>query len=614
MYRCDRRILAIDTEDDSAEREAEGIPGKGMLKSVQAYGEDGTARYFRVKDGLDEHDAQAQLRLEFFTWLRDQPESDLWACNASYDAQNLGLVSRGVSATYAGGGYTCWRHPLIGDHTLFDSHALIPKSVAQLGEEIDLPKLPFDPGSVAYAMRDPEIVCKWLVHFRRGLEELDPAAGLRATTGATAGALWRAMGGEVSPLPRALRAASRSAYRGGRVEVIRFKSQGAAEVWDIRSAFPAAMAQGRFPAGAWTTTREIEPEGLYDVTVSAKGWLGPLPVRCEGTNVYPVGTFRGTYWGVELLVPGVKIEELHAGWTALDRVDPFSDYVGRLWRARQAPEKSPAGMAAKLLLNSLYGIIGHNGTVAGLATVRKNSKLEGRIVAPDVIAWRLEKGESQGTNPAWSGLITARVRARLYQSALAFKDRLIYMDTDSLFLKGHLEGVGPVPTGKELGEWRLQSILDDIEVVAPKVYAMKFLTSWRYRAKGIKLREAEDFVRNARARWRAPLSIIQAAVRREAGDPNAAAGEWRQVERALRAQYRGRFVHDEKGSHVSGFRMRTRATASGDVEEVPHVSAGDGTTEPWDVSQLADVNAPDPWDAEEVKKERGGAWGKRPRE
>jgi hypothetical protein len=577
--KCAFPVLGVDTEDSGRPGEL----GKGEVTSIQAWGENGE-RFYARRDMEERTDIGVlKLRREFYGWLRELPRRDLWACNAAYDAANLGLISFGVSAAHASGGYTSWRHPLLAEHVLFDTHTVAPLSVAAMGEQIGVEKLPFAPDDREYGMRDAEIVCRWVCRLRQGLAALADGVQIHATTGSTAAALWRAMGGAISKLPKPLHHAARSAYRGGRVEVLRFKATGPAEVWDMRSAFPWAMMQGRFPAGTWEPTREMEPEGLYDVTVRASGRLGPLPVRCEGTNCYPVGRFRGVWFGEELMVPGVKVEELHAGWRASEFVDPFREYVSTLWAARNAEEGTPTQAAAKLLLNALYGIVGHNGTVAGLASVGAECQLEGRYVAPGVIAWKIDKGQSLGSNPVWAGLITARVRARLYRAALGVLDRLVYMDTDSLFLRGQL-GVdcAPVPQGNELGAWRLQSILDDLEVTAPKVYAMKFLTSWRYRAKGVSLKAAEDFVRNSRTRWRAPLSIIQAAI--TGGRP----GEWVQVERAIRAQYRARCVED------------------------------DGSTSPWEFEQLAAATGPEPWDADPAtgrwKDERRGApsaWGKR---
>jgi len=466
-FACGHPVVAVDTEDDHQDEHG----GKGQLLSVQVVGERGERRYFRRDDSMDVREGAAELRRRALAWIRELPRADLWSCGATYDATNLRLVSRGVTATRASGGYTSWTHPDLGHHVLFDTRALAPGGVAAMGETVGLPKLTgraFD--DPEYAMRDADIVCRWVVRFRRGLEELHEAAAMKASAGATASALWRAMGGEVAPLPRELHHAARDAYRGGRIEVVRFGATGPAEVWDMRSAFPWAMAQGRFPVGAWHATRDLEPEGLYDVTVSTRGKLGPLPVRCNGVNVYPVGRFRGVYYGDELTMPGVVVEQLHAGWAAREFADPFREYVAALWAARRAPEESPVSTTAKLLLNSLYGVIGHSGIVSGLATVTKRCKLEGRIVAPDVVAWEIDKGASMGTNPAWSGIITARVRRRLYEAAVAAADRLVYMDTDSLFLIGHLGGdVGPSPQGDALGEWCLHPTLGDLEVQASKV-------------------------------------------------------------------------------------------------------------------------------------------------
>lgn len=575
-FKCGAPVLAIDTEDDSR---GAAVNTRGPLYSIQVAGERGERRYFRRKEDGGPVDVRAaELRESFFVWLRDQPRADLWACNATYDAINLGLLSRGVTATRASGGYTSWTHPSLGPHVLYDTRAIVPGGVAAMGESIELPKLEKDEHDPEYAMRDVDIVLAWILRFKRGLEEIDQGAELRATIGGTASALWRAMGGDVAPLPRELHHACRDAYRGGRVEVHRFGATGPAEVWDMRSAFPWAMRQGRFPVGAWEASREIEPEGIYDATVECKGAVGPLPVRCDGANVYPVGRFRGTWFGEELASVGVRVEKVHAGWRAREFENPFNAYVDLLWAARHGDERVPIVQAAKLLLNSLYGVIGHNGIVAGLATVTRKCKLEGRYVAPGVVAWEIDKGQSLGANPAWSGIITSRVRRRLLEAASAQVGRLVYMDTDSLFLTGHLGApLGPLDQGDGLGQWRIQSTLDDMEMHAPKVYAMRHLGTWRYRAKGVstKLNKAsgmtyaEEFIKYARTRWRAPLSPIQAAL------THGTAGAWAEVERSLRREYRARFVR------------------------------ADGRTDPWDATQLRAAQSSSPWNPDVEPVEAG---------
>lgn len=581
-FKCSGRVVAIDTEDDGDPR-SNKPDAPGELLSVQVVGEGGERRYFRRRDtGGTVAERAEELRTESLSWVRGLPPADLWACNATYDAVNLGLLSRGVTATRASGGYTAWTHPRIGHHRLFDTRALSAGGAADMGDEVGLPKLVgrafSDP---EYAMRDADIVCRWIVRLRDGVRLLAPTAELRATIGGTAAALWRAMGGEIAKLPVELRHAARAAYYGGRVEVFRFDATGPAEVWDMRSAFPAAMARGRFPVGDWIATRDIVPEGIYRATVRVKGPLGALPVRCNGANVYPVGRFSGTWFGEELCGPGVTVERVEAGWRALEFADPFGEYVALLWAARHGPPDSPMTRAAKLLLNSLYGVVGHNGVVAGLATVTKRCKLEGRYVAPGVIAWTIDKGPSLGTNAAWAGIITARARRRLLDAAQEQAGRLVYMDTDSLYLTGHLGAdLGPRPQGEGLGDWRLVSELDDMQMEAPKVYAMKHLGAWAYVAKGVSRKArgadamsyAEEFVKYARTRWRAPLSPIQAAIRHEA--PNS----WRDVERTLRAAYRARFVHEDG---------RTSAWDAGAIG-----AAVDG--EPWRPDELRRVEA---WEA-----------------
>lgn len=528
MRTCGGAVVGIDTEDTGR--------GHNSVFSVQLVGEDRRA-YLRRRRGEDVGAFRARALEE----LRAFGPADLWAVNAAYDAANLGLISRGVSAHRTSRGYTCLQHPALGESVLFDTRALVDASCAQLGESVGLVKLPFEPRSEDYAMRDAEIPRRWILEFRDGLRALAPGAELRATAGATASAVWKALGGSVEPLPAALRAATRAAYRGGRVEVLEFGRRATVEVWDLRSAFPAAMRRGGYPCGTWRSSRTLEPHGLYDATVLTHGWLGPLPMRCDGATCYPVGRFRGVWYGEELMLPGVQVVRIHSGWSTRETCDPFAVYVDSLWSARNAPDVAgrapPTKLAGKVLLNALYGVIGHSGSVAGLATVGPGCRLEGIYVAPDVLAWQLHRRPSQGTNPAWSGLTTARVRAQLYRAALPQRGRLVYLDTDSLFLVGDGEGFdAPAPAGEGLGEWRLVERATEAEMVAPKCYALRTLHGWAYRAKGVRRDDAEDYIVHGRARWRAPLTAIQAAVRGED------VGTWQYVERSLRREYRARRV------------------------------------------------------------------------
>jgi len=554
--RCDRPIVGFDTED--------GGGGPSTVISAQFVAEDGARAYIRRGRSLEAFYAACDA------WLSRRPASDLWAANMAYDANNLGLFSRGARATKTARGYTSWTHPRLGEHVLYDTGAIVKFSVATMGALVGLEKLAFNPEDEAYAMRDAEIVLRFVQRLRAGIVELHENATLRPTSGATAKDVWRCMGGTVSPLPPALMKPARDAYRGGRTEVFRFDASDRLEVYDIRSAFPWAMRRGSFPAGDWRPTREIVPEGLYEARVRVEGPIGALPVRCDGVNVYPVGTFTGLYYGEELSLPGVKILKLRAGWNARDRVDPFNLYVDKLWNARRAPAeasglKPASALAAKELLVALYGVMGFTGKIGGLATIDVKNRTLGQVIddAEDLVAWKHTASPGRGSNPVWSGLVTARVRARLHRAMLEHVEHLVYVDTDALFLAGRSGGASPQPTGDGLGDWRFDAEASAIDLVAPKIYALRSGQTWEYVANGVPKANAAEYVRTLATRFEAPVTILQAACRARR---KKTAGAWREVEKTVQKHYRARRVH------VDG------RTSAWDASELPK-----GTASTWAV-------------------------------
>lgn len=236
--------------------------------------------------------------------------------------------------------------------------------------------------------------------------------------------------------------AAQAAYYGGRFETTAVGPiQGPIEGWDINSAYPHAIST--LPClmhCEWRPSRVIRTTGLYKVTFSHPEhnlWNGLPFRRPNGTIHYPThGT--GWYWGVELLAAqavGARYR-LHYGFEWIQHCDhqPFH-FMPRLYAVRKAMGKTEAGMALKLAMNSVYGVLAQS------------------------------VGKAPYANPIWAGLITARTRAQLL-SAISQSPADVFMAaTDGIYARPGLDLVDT----DELGGWS-RSIYPYLHIVQPGVY------------------------------------------------------------------------------------------------------------------------------------------------
>lgn len=244
------------------------------------------------------------------------------------------------------------------------------------------------------------------------------------------------------------------AYYGGRFEQFKIGRFDQAYEYDIRSAYPAAIAQlPDFKSAEWHHIEEpstIVPFGLYCVSWDIKGTgrrVGPFPWRSEqGAIYFPMVGYRSWYWGVELLA-AMKIYDkprtftVHEGWIPVFnyRQTPFH-WVPEMYnrRAKMRSEGNPAQKGLKLGLNSLYGKVAQS-----IGAIEH----EGEWRKP---AWH---------HALWAGWITAFTRAKILEAIGSRWETLIAIETDAVFVS---EPIPELPIGEGLGEWErtdLNSIL-----------------------------------------------------------------------------------------------------------------------------------------------------------
>ena len=345
-----------------------------------------------------------------------------------------------------------------------------------------------------YCREEVEYLAKFASYINRDAK----AVNLRMTrydgAGAAAAALLKRekVKDYLSPLPAEVETASRHAYFGGRIELIRFgHSHKPVYKYDINSAYPAAMAGLPCLAhGHWQEARWPYDAGTFAVWhVKWSGFspylLGPLPWRDKRGNVFFPYWGEGWYWSPEVLaaheLDHFRIEAVQ-GFKWVPDCDHFPmAFVPELYEFRRALKAS--GQAGekmlKLALNSLYGKFAQ--TAGG------------------------DKRIPPFHNLAYAGYITSSTRAKLYRAALMAGDNLVALATDAVFSVAEL----PIPDSVQLGQWS-REVYDSITTVQSGVYWLgskaynpsasrgfgkkaltldMVLNAWRVRAPHVKIKQ-----------------------------------------------------------------------------------------------------------------------------
>ncbi len=282
-------------------------------------------------------------------------------------------------------------------------------------------------------------------------------------------------------------------------------------IWDVRSAYPAAMAARPIA----TSLREVSPGTRIDGTTPGLARASvyvptdlpyaPLPVReAEQVVSYPLGAISGTWTWRELhaaLLLGceVRIEQC---WAPRRVEDLFSPWWESVQGGRDLP--GAAGTMVKSIINSLWGQFALRG--------------EGEV---DVY-WSDDAGELPIEEPRpdhalphhytvhVAAEVTSRVRTQTLMEGIYESGRVQHVDTDGIITSRM--GDGPVNQGTAPGQWRAKAIVHELEVLAPQVYRYteeKDPVRWRYVAAGLSEDGAFEMFRQApHLRTRLPVMTM----------------------------------------------------------------------------------------------------------
>lgn len=262
------------------------------------------------------------------------------------------------------------------------------------------------------------------------------------------------------------------AYYGGRFEQISLGHIGPIYEYDIRSAYPAVMADMPYFTG-WTRVRRYQdhPYAIWHVSFDLRddylkepnlhGFL-PLPMRSkDGRICFPL-VGRGWYWSTELLnvlvsFPNAKLT-FHEGYIATVEGQPFS-WVRELYdyRRQLKADGNLAQYAIKVGINSLYG------------------KTAQRIGSNDFFSL------------AWAGYTTASTRAKLANAAYSRPESIVGFATDALFSTRPLD----LPISTNLGDWE-ETVFDSGTFYQSGVYRLVKGAEVSDRYRGSPLRRGID--------------------------------------------------------------------------------------------------------------------------
>ena len=385
-----------------------------------------------------------------------------------------------------------------GEAEIRDSYAILPA-----------PLRAYDKGEISYKLLEVDKRDKHrkaiLSYLKRDVISLHALVsafvanhGLRPLTAASAGMRHsKSLGIRIETLTDKKDEHYRQFYYGGLVLARRPGiHQGAFSVYDIKSAYPCAMAQLHCASKSFDFTNVpkrgvdgICAQGFYTVSGSNTCFLQ----RGDEGNTYGgKGTFRVTGWELrEALRLRLFRGKIRCGEIPTDVAD-FKPYVTHHFDEKQRAEKEgdKAGrLIHKIMLNALYGKF-----------AQRPDGFRDYVIMPveepicgdwEESAVYEEHGFSVWSRPAERGTIynvataasiTGYVRALLMRAI--HETNAYYCDTDSIITDSHRKPTGIHP---DLGGWQLEMAGDLLAIAGKKLYAIRLsehLSQSAARAKG----------------------------------------------------------------------------------------------------------------------------------
>lgn len=250
----------------------------------------------------------------------------------------------------------------------------------------------------------------------------------------------------------------RAAYFGGRIQCIRLGHFEDVYTYDIRSAYPAAMAElPHFEnVEPVRVTDGIGPYDLVKVKWNTPGYVTPFPFRCGDKSIQFYSSGIGWYHACEYFAAveclGNKaVEVLEVRRIPYDTKQRPFEWIGELYEYRKQLREAgdEANIAVKLALNSLYGKLAQK---IGRKKYNQNTGMYERV-PPQYRSYML------------AGAITAWTRAKMFRAAMQSPDHTIMFATDGIATTEPLK----LELGEELGQWE-ETFVPEFRIYQPGMY------------------------------------------------------------------------------------------------------------------------------------------------
>jgi hypothetical protein len=290
-------------------------------------------------------------------------------------------------------------------------------------------------------------------------------------------------------------------YSGGRVECFKkgiIKQD--FNILDINSAYPYAMIHAHPYGDSFMVDNEL-PDN-YDqcfINLTAKS-TGVFAFRDKTGLHFPndgiIREFNVTGWEYRaaLEMERLEVATIKKVYHFYERVE-FTKYIDHFFNLKSESDKigdKKGYIAAKLMLNALYGKFGSNPTAYKNYVFDEIGEIEGwephAIINGKMIHSRpLAESDQRFYNVAVAASVTGFVRAYLARAIFSAKN-VLYCDTDSLVCES-----ATVPTGSQLGAWKLEGMGNYGGIAGKKLYAFKMHKPnetkefWKMASKGAKL-------------------------------------------------------------------------------------------------------------------------------
>lgn len=293
------------------------------------------------------------------------------------------------------------------------------------------------------------------------------------------------------------------AYYGGRTEVFKRGTFHNVNCYDINSLYPSQMIK-EMPDPNSVQDLNSSNQYLidnYDGVSYVEGYqedtyLPILPVRYNQKLIFPTGLIKGYYTHYELRKAqnnGFNVKYIGDGVIYTKKCKPFERFIKAKYQKRkmQKEKGDPMELMTKLIMNSLYGKFAYNyKTKDSLIPVNEltEKEINDSSYIEDLGNGYVTLSSDTGqpctySFPIFSCYITAYARIKIWEEMQKVKDKLIYCDTDSMFLIDK-----KIKSSNELGEFKFEYNSKDAIFIKPKMYMTQ-----EVKIKGVKKVNKEVF-------------------------------------------------------------------------------------------------------------------------